>query len=406
MQIVCNLQLGNRFNCIINLEGFNKTTLMNNLNKYIEQLFSFNNPIFFAVLLSMVIVVVLIIVFFRVIYPLQKKFVAENQRYLLEKAELMALFAEMDPDPLLRVNHKGEIVHTNESSRKLFTRVNLAKANIADIMPSFQKNVENRPDEFVETIGGKIYNVNIKHENKLGFSNFYLHDITEIKEYERKLESYKKNLINLSAELDRRYEELKSSLSSELHDDLGQKMIVITLKLNQPDKYSVEEILKDFESIYLRIREISHTLSPLSATNLGVELTLKGMIQNISNASGIEGALDIYKENDNVSVEIDKNIEKCIVSTVQEALNNIVKHSKASEFQITLTYEEERVILVISDNGIGIKEDMEKFNLSDSKGIGLFRMKEKIRNLGGEFSILSDSEYKTNLIAKLPRSIN
>jgi signal transduction histidine kinase len=353
-----------------------------------------------------VVVIVLIIVYFKVVYPLQKKFVAENQRYLLEKAELMALFAEMDPDPLLRVNTKGEIVHTNESSRNLFTKLNLSKANIADIIPSYNKMIKEKSGEFIETIEGKIYNVNIKHEEKLGFSNYYLHDITEIKEYERALESYKGNLVNLSAELDRRYEELKSTISSELHDDLGQKMIVIKLKLNQLDKYTIEDILKDLESIYLRIREISHTLSPLNTSNLGVELTLQSMIQNISQASGIKGTLDIYKENDNINVELEKGVEKCLISTAQEALNNIVKHSQAGEFLITLTYEEERVILVVSDNGIGIQGDLEKLNISNKQGIGLFRMKEKIRNLGGEFSIFSGADFKTNLIAKLPRSKN
>jgi signal transduction histidine kinase len=380
---------------------------MNNLNKYIEQLFSFNNPIFFAGLLTLVVIIVLIMVYIRVIYPLQKKFVAENQRYLLEKAELMALFAEMDPDPLLRVNIKGEIVHTNESTRKLFTRFNLSGGKIREIIPSYTKDIENTSCQFIATIDGRIYNINVTQEEKLGFSNFYLHDITEIKEYERKLESYKGNLINLSAELDRRYEELKSSISSELHDDLGQKMIVVKLKMNKLDKYSVDEILKDLESIYLRIREISHTLSPLNTSNLGIELTLQSMIQNLSKASGIKGSLDVYKESDNINVDLDKNIEKCIISTVQEALNNVVKHSQAREFQVALTFEEERVVLVISDNGIGIKEEVEKFTVSNKQGIGLFRMKEKIQNLGGKFSIFPGTDYKTNLIAKLPRrSIN
>lgn len=377
---------------------------MNNINKYIEQVFSFSNPIYVAVLLSLVVVTVIILVYIRIIYPLQKKFVAENQRYLLEKAELMALFAEMDPDPLLRVNKKGEIVHTNESARKLFNKLNLAKANITDLIPSYDKVLEKKSHEFIETIEGRIYNVNITHEERLGFSNFYLHDITDIKEYEKKLESYKANLINLSAELDRRYEELKSSISSELHDDLGQKMIVVSLKLNQPEKYEVKEILKDLENIYLRIREISHTLSPLNTSNLGVELTLQSMIQNLSKALGIKGSLDVYKENDNTSVELAKEIEKCIISTVQEALNNVVKHSEADEFMVTLTYEEERVILVISDNGIGIQGDLEKLNISNKQGIGLFRMKEKIQNLGGEFSILAGTDFKTNLVVKLPRS--
>ena len=376
---------------------------MGGLQAYKDQFFSFNNPVFFALILSTAIIIILVIIFIKVIYPLQKKFVAENQRYLLERAELMALFAEMDPDPLLRVNYKGEIVHTNESSRKIFKNFDLAKANIKDIIPAYQNIVEVQSASFTETIEGKVYTVNVKNETKLGFSNFYLHDITTIKEYENKLENYQKNLIALSAELDRRYEELKSDLSSELHDDLGQKMIVLKLKIGKLANHETKDIIQDLEGVYQRIREISHTLAPLNISNLGIELSIQSIVQNITQASGIKGKLEIFKEYDNIDTALEPGVEQCIIYTVQEALNNIVKHSHAKEFLITITYEDVQIIVVISDDGIGIKEDFSNFTVSSNKGIGLFRMKERIKNLGGEFLVTATADYNCNIIAKIPR---
>lgn len=376
---------------------------MNDINAYKEQLFSFNNPLFFAIILTLAIISVLIIIYLKVIYPLQKKYVAEGQRYLLEKAELMALFAEMDPDPLFRINDKGEIVHTNESARKLFPKLRLTKTNIANIIPSYNSPLKKDKDDFIDSINNRVYNIIIKHENKLGFSNIYFHDITDIKEYEGKLESYKTNLVNLSAELDKRYEDLKSDISSDLHDNIGQKMVVLRLKLNQPDRYAHEEVLKDVENIYNHIRNLSHSLAPLNISNLGLELTIQSIVKNVSQVSGINGMLEVYKEDDNIDIKLERETEKCLLSSAQEALSNIVKHSKATRFLITLTYETDRTILIVSDNGIGIKEDIDKLYASTNRGIGLFRMRERIQNLGGEFVIAPGPEYKSNIIVKLPR---
>jgi signal transduction histidine kinase len=376
---------------------------MNDINAYKEQLFSFNNPLFFAIILSIAIITVSVIIYLKIIYPMQKKFIAESQRYLLEKAELMALFAEMDPDPLFRINGSGEIVHTNESARKLFSELRLTRTNIAVIIPSFKDEAKKNPDDFIDTINGRVFNIIVKHEEKLGFSNIYFHDITDIKEYERKLESYKSSLVNLSAELDKRYENLKSDISSDLHDDIGQKMIVIKLKLSQPEKYPAEEVLKDVDSVYNTIRNLSHSLAPLNISNLGIELTLQSIVKNVSQVAGITGSVEVYKEDDTVDVHLEPDIEKCLLSTAQEALSNIVKHSQATRFLITLTYEGSRAVLIISDNGIGINEDLDKLYTANKQGIGLFRMRERIQNLGGEFVIASAPEYKSNIIAKLPK---
>ena len=93
---------------------------MNSLDNYFKQFLTFDNPLFFAFILGVIVIGVIILIFFKIILPLQKKFVSESQRFLLEKAELMALFAEMDPEPLIRTDTTGFIIQTNEASRKIF----------------------------------------------------------------------------------------------------------------------------------------------------------------------------------------------------------------------------------------------------------------------------------------------
>ncbi len=174
---------------------------MNSLDNYFKQFLTFENPLFFAFILSISVIGVIILIFYNVILPLQKKFVTENQRFLLEKAELMALFAEMDPEPLIRTDTHRNIIQTNEASRKIFPNIEESEIKINEILPSLKNKSAN--GTFIENISGKIFSVIAKEYPQLGFTNFYLHDITQLKRYESDLENYKNRLKNFAYKLDK-----------------------------------------------------------------------------------------------------------------------------------------------------------------------------------------------------------
>ncbi|MBA4405756.1 hypothetical protein C0389_00620 [bacterium] len=375
---------------------------MNSLEVYKEQFLTFNNPLFFAFILSVIIILLIVVIYIKIVYPLQQKFVAENQRYLLEKAELMALFAELDPDPLLRINEKGELLQSNEAARGLFSKSKLENLNISEFLPGDFQNINLLPETWTQQIQDRYFNIYLRKVEKLGITNIYLHDITARKQHENQLELYKSNLRTLTNLLDRQSEELKKTLASELHDDLGQCMIVLRLKLMQLDKYKIEDIQSDLDYISKRMREISHQLAPLNVKNLGLVYTLQKIVNDISEASKIDGKLETINHEDDFEINLTESVKHIVLNCVQEGLSNIVKHSKAKAFLVTLSFDDTLIDLKIADNGVGISVDYENRVLSDDSGIGLFRMRERVRNFGGEFEILSNKKYPTMLNIKLP----
>lgn len=378
---------------------------MRDFELYRQQLFTFNNPIFFALFLSIVIIVLLIIIYIKVLYPLQRKMIVDRQKHLLEKAELMALFAELDPDPLIRINSAGEVIQSNEASRKLFADKLKDKTNIKELASELDfESIVPRTDKVI-IINDKYFSIDVQQQPKLEFINIYLHDITDLKNYETELETYKRNLVSLSTALDKQIEELKKDLSSELHDDICQRMILAKLKLSQGDKFPLELIEKDLEEITESVRKISHDLVPVNVKAFGIRFSLQNLVSRITEGSGIKGSLSISDEIDEVEDEIPANVKNVLVRSVQEALTNIVKHSGAEEFSVMLYEADGKLELKISDNGVGIPKKIDDMVLKNNSGIGLFRLRERIRDVGGNLVIEADEEYETNLVISIPIDI-
>jgi len=370
---------------------------MYDLDNYLKQFLTFENPLFFAFILSISVISVIILIFYKVVLPLQKKFVTENQRFLLEKAELMALFAEMDPEPLIRIDKLGNIIQTNEASRKIFPNIEEKEIKINEILPS----LKNKSDigTFIEMINGKIFSVIAKEYPQLGFTNFYLHDITQLKRYESDLENYKNRLKNFADKLDKDNDELKKSIAAELHDDIGQKLIMIKLKLSNIEDYEKDLIQTDLEAIYQRVREISRTLKLSEVANLGLKISIQSLVNYISESSKINGSFEYLGKEEKLCPEL----EICIYRVIQESLNNIIKHSKANEFSVQLELNEKYANIVISDNGIGIPEDYFYVKGFRNEGTGLFSIKERVEKFHGKLKINSNQNEGTVLVIKLPK---
>jgi signal transduction histidine kinase len=226
-----------------------------------------------------------------------------------------------------------------------------------------------------------------------------MHDITSLKNYEHLQEDNSQRLKLLTEKLDLENEELKNSLAGELHDDIGQRLIMIMLKLSAPDRLLYSEINTEINFIYNRIRSISRSLKPSDIGNLGLELSLKPLIEAVSKNSGIESTFDFYGPEEG----IEKPLLTCIYRVVQEALNNIVKHSSAKEFSIQISIKEYIINIIIADDGCGIPNNYFKVNASKIYGTGLFSMKERIRKFNGTLIIESSPEVGTNLFIEIPR---
>jgi signal transduction histidine kinase len=375
---------------------------MDELKEYLNNFLTFQNPTMIAIIVIAMVVGAVVLLFMKIIFPLQKKIILEKQRAQLEKAELMALFAELDPDPLIRINNDGIITNTNEASREIFSGIEEKGKKIDDVLPFLMEHTNYGEVSAIEEVGERFFSVIVRKQENTNFTNIYMHDVTQIKNYENALESYKNRLKSFAERLDTENETLKKTLSAELHDDIGQQLISLKLKVSNWNNQVPNDIEREVETIYQKIRNLSHNLRPVEIKYLGLEISLQSLVQKVSSNSSITGTFDYYGDEE----PLNPQMAVCIYRITQEALANIIKHSKASEFSILIEKNKEKISAVISDNGIGI--DPEYFTSREylNSGTGLFILKERVGNFGGTVKINSIPDEGTTLFIQIPQKAN
>jgi two-component system sensor histidine kinase DegS len=200
-------------------------------------------------------------------------------------------------------------------------------------------------------------------------------------------------------------EEERQRIARELHDGVGQNLLLFRLKLQQLeqlvsdkiDKKEYDLLVESVENSIQELKTISHVLKPKILEELGLVPALRFLCNRISRESGIFGSIDISGGEE----RINSSLEITLYRLTQEALNNIVKHSRAKIFNIQLIYGNESIKLIISDDGIGFEIDdlQTKESLA---GMGLINMQERIEEFKGKLKIDSSSGNGTVIIVDIP----
>ena len=215
----------------------------------------------------------------------------------------------------------------------------------------------------------------------------------------RQLKKEKRIQIEFSKQLIQSQEEERKRIASELHDSLGQDLLVIKniALLNKMNDEHFEEISKTAGLAIDEVRRISYNLHPYQLDRLGLTKAIGSMFQNIEGASNIK--FDVYI--DNVDNLFDKEKEINIYRIVQECVNNIVKHSASTESTVSVKQIDNQLCINISDNGNGFDYEIMKF---ESKGFGLKNLENRVSFMGGKLEFKSDKEFKTQIMINLPVS--
>ncbi|QNF35272.1 hypothetical protein HUW51_22070 [Adhaeribacter swui] len=211
--------------------------------------------------------------------------------------------------------------------------------------------------------------------------------------------------IIFSQELIQSQEHERKRIAAELHDSVGQSLILIKNRLlllqkqvHHPEKvksYS-EDLTETVAHTISEIRGISYGLRPFQLDMLGLTQSIKGLAEEVAEASGI----DVRVNADLIDGVFMKEQEINVYRIVQECLNNIVKHSGASQAQITLTRAEQLVNIIIQDNGIGMKSTPTNSTLKH--GFGLRGIQERLNILAGNWTISSATPHGTIFQINLP----
>lgn len=193
-------------------------------------------------------------------------------------------------------------------------------------------------------------------------------------------------------------------IASDIHDGLQQTLSVSALNL----QYLEDEVAGLSEGSQMRYakskefleqgiaesRSISHRLMPKSIDQLGLDRAIRDLISTLEAASDLK-----CKYFSNLKDRLDKDIELGLYRIAQEALNNVLKSSKASQVNVQLVRVSGGVQLMIEDNGVGF--DKNKLDLYET-GYGLAGMKNRIGALSGSLTIDSRPKHGTSIIALVP----
>jgi len=187
----------------------------------------------------------------------------------------------------------------------------------------------------------------------------------------------------------------RKRIAGELHDSLGQRLVVIKnralLLLQRRDSQSawfgeqVEAISAEVSEAVREVKEISYDLRPYRLDRLGLTRALQGMIETAANSSGIQFATEI----DNVDAVLPGQTEINFYRIVQECVNNILRHSHATQASIRIKRSAERLELVVDDNGRGFTPG-DAHQLGDGhQGFGLAGIRERTQLLAGKWDLQS-----------------
>jgi PAS domain S-box-containing protein len=195
-------------------------------------------------------------------------------------------------------------------------------------------------------------------------------------------------------------------IARDLHDELGQELTALRLKLDFTRKNCndtelcdrIDELQKIAKRLDERIDFISWELRPAALDDLGLLPAIEKYVGEWSNHTEISARfLTSSLKNIRFLPEVETNLYRI----VQEALNNISKHAAATQVEVTLKKRRNALILIIEDNGKGFQPEDRP---NPDKGIGLLGMQERIGLLGGTFEIESTPGKGTGLYFRVPAS--
>jgi signal transduction histidine kinase len=204
----------------------------------------------------------------------------------------------------------------------------------------------------------------------------------------------------VSRHLLRALEEERRRISRELHDESGQGLMVLRLYLGMladevKTRSSREKIAQATELLDRTIgdlRRIIARLSPRVLEEVGLTAAIRKEARELAKNTGIKPHLTLPRSLSHV----DHDVQVAIYRSVQEALHNVARHSKARNVRVALENQVSQLHLLVQDDGIGIR------NKKSPRSFGLSGMRERIAALGGQFRIHSPAGGGTALEITIP----
>lgn len=328
-----------------------------------------------------------------------------------ESEQRMRAIVETAVDAIITIDERGMIDSVNSSTERLFgySAADMLGKNVSMLMPEpFQSEHDGYLQAYLRTgrariigIGrdvvarrrdGTTFPINLSVsevalESRRLFTGI-IHDLSNRRRLERQL-------LETSTNEQRR-------IGQDLHDGLCQDLIGIAFGVDSAarqfrahgtiDVHSLEQIAASIRGAAAEARRLSHGLNPIDLKAGGLAVALQALVKKISESFGVSctftGGGDLHPLDDATSTHLYR--------IAQEAIGNAVRHGKARNIQITFQQVQRRLVLTISDDGIGMPEKFlnapnmphtDYTGASSSGGIGLQGMQYRSNLIGARMEV-------------------
>jgi PAS domain S-box-containing protein len=317
---------------------------------------------------------------------------------------------------------EGNFTSFNRASEKIigYSREDIFKMNAKDFLSQEsldlahkirRKLLNNEPVEqpYEQRVfrkdGSEIYiqlstSVVMDKGKPVGFQNI-ARDITEQKRMNDNLHFYLQQAT-------RAQEEERKRISHELHDDTIQALVVLSRQLDalasggqalSPEtRQKLEELWKQTDSILHGVRRLSQDLRPAAIDRLGLLPAIQWLADEASKYSGVETKVNVVGKEHRLPEEG----AIALFRIIQEALNNVSRHSSATTAEITIEFNDKSTKITVSDNGKGFKLAGKVGDLAKTGKLGLAGMQERAQLIGGTMTVQSEPEKGTRIIVEAP----
>jgi two-component system sensor histidine kinase DegS len=229
-------------------------------------------------------------------------------------------------------------------------------------------------------------------------------DITEERRLQDNLQYYLRQVLQAQ-------EEERKRLARELHDDASQQILLLTHGIDniayKADRYSPQELRNELGNLYelsqqtyQNIKYYAQALRPSILDDLGLIAAIKWLAEETHKLGGIEIQVKI----DSIPL-LPPETQLVLFRIIQESLNNVQRHSGASEASITVECQGAEIRVTIKDNGRGFKLPKQLSEFAGQGKLGLTGMAERAQLIGGEVEVSSQIDKGTTIVVKAPTKL-
>ncbi|MHC4633865.1 MAG: PAS domain-containing sensor histidine kinase, partial [Planctomycetota bacterium] len=233
-----------------------------------------------------------------------------------------------------------------------------------------------------------------------------VHDITERRYAEEQLMAYQKQLRSLASELSLAEERLRRRMAVGLHDLVGQNIAVSKIKLaslrQTASSAEFDKTLSEIERLLTETLQstisLTFELSPPVLYELGFKAAMEWLVRQTEARHGVPTEF----RDDGRDKPLEMNVSVLLFQAVRELLVNAVKHARAKNLTVLSRKTDNRIRIIVEDDGVGFELSEDNLQNYLTGGFGLFSIRERLNHIGGCLDIQSEPGSGTRVVLEAP----